>query len=84
MRHHAAALPAAPAPPAPDPLSPHLTPPARPRRCINYTNEKLQQQFIDALVKLQQEDYEREGLKCASPTPDEHVQPPGGCRVTAM
>jgi len=31
--------------------------------CINYTNEKLQQQFIDALVKLQQLDYEREGLK---------------------
>ena len=33
--------------------------------CINYTNEKLQQQFIDALVKLQQQDYEREGIKCA-------------------
>jgi myosin heavy subunit len=33
--------------------------------CINFTNEKLQQQFIDALVKLQQEDYEREGLQCA-------------------
>jgi len=31
--------------------------------CINYTNEKLQQQFIDALVRLQQLDYEREGLE---------------------
>ena len=30
--------------------------------CINYTNEKLQQQFIEALVKLQQLDYEREEL----------------------
>ena len=33
--------------------------------CINFTNEKLQQQFIDALVKLQQEDYQREGIQCA-------------------
>ena len=32
--------------------------------CINYTNEKLQQQFIDALIRLQQQDYEREGLQC--------------------
>ena len=32
--------------------------------CINYTNEKLQQQFIYALVKLQQEDYAREGINC--------------------
>ena len=31
--------------------------------CINFTNERLQQQFIDALVKLQQQDYEREGLQ---------------------
>eukprot|EP00322_Chrysochromulina_rotalis_P026702 CAMPEP_0115887378 /NCGR_PEP_ID=MMETSP0287-20121206/31730_1 /TAXON_ID=412157 /ORGANISM="Chrysochromulina rotalis, Strain UIO044" /LENGTH=1428 /DNA_ID=CAMNT_0003343967 /DNA_START=24 /DNA_END=4312 /DNA_ORIENTATION=+ len=31
--------------------------------CINYTNEKLQQQFIDALIRLQQQDYEREGLQ---------------------
>lgn len=30
--------------------------------CINYTNEKLQQQFIDALIRLQQQDYEREGI----------------------
>ncbi len=31
--------------------------------CINYTNEKLQQQFIDALIRLQQQDYKREGLQ---------------------
>mmetsp|Transcript_29462 Transcript_29462/g.48834 ORF Transcript_29462/g.48834 Transcript_29462/m.48834 type:complete len:1439 (-) Transcript_29462:104-4420(-) len=33
--------------------------------CINYTNEKLQQHFIDSVVKLQQEDYSREGITCA-------------------
>mmetsp|Transcript_31792 Transcript_31792/g.66569 ORF Transcript_31792/g.66569 Transcript_31792/m.66569 type:complete len:1417 (+) Transcript_31792:14-4264(+) len=31
--------------------------------CINFTNERLQQQFMNALVKLQQEDYQREGIQ---------------------
>ena len=30
--------------------------------CINFTNEKLQQHFMDALVKLQQADYKREAI----------------------
>ena len=32
--------------------------------CINFTNERLQAHFMDALVKLQQEEYKREGIKC--------------------
>ena len=31
--------------------------------CINYTNEKLQQQFLTSLVKRQQEGYAQEGLE---------------------
>ena len=31
--------------------------------CINYANEKLQKHFIDAVGKLQLEDYEREGVE---------------------
>ena len=43
--------------------------------CINYTNEKLQQQFIEALVKLQQQDYEREALQAVDITyPDNSEQ----------
>merc|ERR1719361_3247646 len=30
--------------------------------CINYANEKLQQQFNDHVFKLQQEDYAKEGI----------------------
>jgi myosin-5 len=32
--------------------------------CINFTNEKLQNHFMDALVKLRQEEYAREGVAC--------------------
>ncbi len=31
--------------------------------CINYCNEKLQQLFIELVLKQQQEEYEREGIK---------------------
>eukprot|EP00320_Phaeocystis_rex_P000214 CAMPEP_0119057708 /NCGR_PEP_ID=MMETSP1178-20130426/2102_1 /TAXON_ID=33656 /ORGANISM="unid sp, Strain CCMP2000" /LENGTH=1078 /DNA_ID=CAMNT_0007038565 /DNA_START=76 /DNA_END=3312 /DNA_ORIENTATION=- len=33
--------------------------------CINFTNERLQSHFTDALIKRQQEDYKREGVTCA-------------------
>ena len=33
--------------------------------CINFTNERLQALFMNALVKLQQEEYAREGITCA-------------------
>jgi len=36
--------------------------------CINYCNEKLQQLFIELVLKQQQEEYEREGIKW------EHIQ----------
>jgi hypothetical protein len=32
--------------------------------CINFTNEKLQMHFMDALVRLQQQEYKREGITC--------------------
>ena len=31
--------------------------------CINYCNENLQQLFIELVLKQQQEEYEREGIK---------------------
>ena len=31
--------------------------------CINYCNEKLQQLFIELVLKQQQEEYEREGIE---------------------
>lgn len=31
--------------------------------CINYCNEKLQQLFIELVLKQEQEEYEREGIK---------------------
>ena len=31
--------------------------------CINYANEKLQKHFIDAVGRLQLEDYQREGVQ---------------------
>ena len=31
--------------------------------CINYCNEKLQQLFIELVLKREQEEYEREGIK---------------------
>ena len=31
--------------------------------CINYANEKLQKHFIDAVGKLQLDDYAREGVQ---------------------
>ena len=31
--------------------------------CINYCNERLQQLFIELVLKQQQEEYEREGIK---------------------
>ena len=31
--------------------------------CINFTNEKLQQHFMDALIKREQAEYAREGIK---------------------
>ncbi len=31
--------------------------------CINYCNEKLQQLFIELVLKQQQEEYEREGIR---------------------
>ena len=31
--------------------------------CINYCNEKLQQLFIELVLRQQQEEYEREGIK---------------------
>ena len=34
--------------------------------CINFTNEKLQAHFMDALVKLRMLEYEKEGVSCAS------------------
>ena len=30
--------------------------------CINYANERLQQQFTDHLLKIQQEEYAAEGI----------------------
>ena len=43
--------------------------------CINFTNERLQQHFMNALVKLQQEDYKREGVPCAHINfPDNELQ----------
>jgi Myosin head (motor domain) len=30
--------------------------------CINYCNEKLQQLFIELVLKQEQEEYEREGI----------------------
>jgi len=33
--------------------------------CINFTNEKLQSFFTDALIKRQQEEYAREGVTCS-------------------
>lgn len=33
--------------------------------CINYVNEKLQQFFIDHTIKVEQEEYEREGIEWA-------------------
>ena len=32
--------------------------------CINFTNEKLQAHFMDALVKLRVLEYEAEGVSC--------------------
>ena len=37
--------------------------------CINFTNERLQQHFMDALVKLQQLEYEREGIQVRPTAP---------------
>ena len=34
--------------------------------CINYANEKLQKHFIDAVGRLQHEDYVREGISTAA------------------
>ena len=31
--------------------------------CINYTNEKLQQLFIEQTLKIEQEEYAKEGIK---------------------
>ena len=31
--------------------------------CINYCNEKLQQLFIELVLKQEQEEYQREGIK---------------------
>ena len=43
--------------------------------CINFTNEKLQQHFIEAVVKLQQNDYLKEGITCAHiDFPDNNAQ----------
>ena len=43
--------------------------------CINFTNERLQAHFMDALVKLQQEEYKREGVVCEHITfPDNSAQ----------
>ena len=52
----------------PDPTGPHLTPrdPTPPQPCINYANEKLQSQFIEALVASQRAEYEAEGVACGS------------------
>ncbi|EOD31403.1 hypothetical protein EMIHUDRAFT_456347 [Emiliania huxleyi CCMP1516] len=33
--------------------------------CINFTNERLQAQFTDSLIKRQQEEWKREGVHCA-------------------
>jgi len=43
--------------------------------CINFTNERLQSHFMDALIKKQQEEYKREGVSCAHITfPDNTLQ----------
>jgi myosin heavy subunit len=43
--------------------------------CINFTNERLQSHFTDALIKRQQEDYKREGVTCAHINfPDNELQ----------
>jgi myosin-1 len=31
--------------------------------CINYCNEKLQQLFIELVIKQEQDEYQREGIK---------------------
>ena len=43
--------------------------------CINFTNERLQAHFTDALIKRQQDDYKREGVTCAHINfPDNQLQ----------
>ena len=43
--------------------------------CINYANEKLQGHFIDAVGRLQQQDYVREGIDAADLSfPDNSAQ----------
>ena len=43
--------------------------------CINFTNEKLQNHFMDALVVLRQKEYAAEGIECKHITfPDNVAQ----------
>ena len=47
--------------------------------CINYCNEKLQQLFIQLILKQEQEEYEREGIawQTVGARPSLHARVPG-------
>lgn len=54
---------------------PSAHPPASEQFCINYCNEKLQQLFIQLILKQEQEEYEREGIAWQTVVPDLSLNP---------